>query len=490
MTILAMLAFHIPLEAQQERQVEYTLSEVIKIAQDQSPDAQIARHRYRNSYWRFRTFRATYLPNLRLDASIPNINRSIQAIPAQDGTTVYTPQNLYSYQVGLSVNQKIGFTGGEVYLSSGLRRLDNNLPDTSVTQYLTNIINIGYRQPMFAYNTYKWDKRIEPMRFEEAQRLYIETNEQVAITAVDNFFSLLLAQVELGISKKNLSNYDTLFRIAQGRYNLGKIAENELLQLELNLLQAEASLENADLNYKNRLFEFKSYLRLKDTFEIKLIPPLSTFHFSVVAIKAIEEAKTNSSAGLEFQRRILEAQSEVNRAKMDGRFDAELFAQFGLTQTATDLSLAYQNPLDEEIVTLGITLPILDWGRARGNIKMAQSNQDLVETSVEQEKLDFEQNIYLNVMKFNMQEKQLKIAAKSDTVAQKRFEVTQKRYMIGKVNDVLELNNAQIDNDNARMGYYRALSVYWKSYYELRRLTLYDFRRNMPIIVSFDELNN
>jgi outer membrane protein TolC len=463
---------------------------VIKIAQDQSPDAQIARHRYRNSYWRFRTFRATYLPNLRLDATLPNINRSIQAIPAQDGTTVYTPQNLYSYRVGLSVNQKIGFTGGEVYLSSGLQRLDNNLPDTSVTQYLTNIINIGYRQPIFNYNTYKWDKRIEPMRFEEAQRLYIETNEQVAITAVDNFFSLLMAQVELGIANKNLNNYDTLFRIAQGRYNLGKIAENELLQLELNLLKAEAALENADLNYKNRLFEFKSYLRLKDTLDVKLVPPVSTMHFNVLALKAIEEAKSNSSAGLEFQRRILEAQSEVNRAKMDGRFDAELFAQFGLTQTATEISMAYQDPLDEEIVTLGITLPLLDWGRARGNIKMAQSNQDLVETAVEQEKLDFEQNIYLNVMKFNMQEKQLQIAAKSDTVAQKRFEVTQKRYMIGKVNDVLELNNAQIDNDNARMGYYRALSVYWTSYYELRRLTLYDFQRNMPIMVSFDELNN
>jgi outer membrane protein TolC len=468
----------------------FTLNEVITIAQEQSPDAQIARHRYRNSYWRFRTFKATYLPNLRLTAEIPGINRTITPVPAQDGTTVYTPQNLYSYQVGVSVNQQIGFTGGEVFLSSGLQRLDNNLPDTSVTQYLTNIINIGYRQPIFAYNPYKWEKRIEPMVFEEAQRQYVETNESVAITAVDHFFSLLLAQVEVGIALKNMNNYDTLFRIAQGRYNLGKIAENELLQLELNLLRAQAALENADLNYENRLFEFKSYLRIQDSREIVLIPPVATYHFDISPVKAVEEAKSNSSAGLEFQRRILEAESEVNRARMDGRFDAELYAQFGLTQTAAELSMAFQDPIDQEIVTLGITLPILDWGRARGNIRMAQSNQDLVETSVEQERLDFEQNIYLNVMKFNMQEKQLAIAAKSDTVAQKRYEVTQKRYMIGKVNDVLELNNAQIDNDNARMGYYQSLMTYWKSYYEVRMLTLYDFRRDMPILLSFDELIN
>ncbi len=468
--------------------VKFKLQEVIKIAQEQSPDAQMAKHRYRRSYWSYRTFKATYLPGLRLDATLPNINRSINEVSAQDGTTVYTPQSLQSYSVALSVNQKIGITGGEVFLSSGIQRLDNNLNDTSITQYLTNMVNIGIRQPIFHYNPYKWDRLIEPMKFEEAQRLYIETNEQVSITAVDYFFSLLLAQIELGIATKNYANYDTLYKIALGRYNLGKIAENELLQLELNLLKAEASVENTELDYQNKLFVFKSFLRIKDESLVELIPPAETPHFTVPSAKAIIEAKNNTSTGLEFQRRMLEAESELNRAKREGRFDAELFASFGLSQTSAEISNAYVDPLDEERVTLGITLPILDWGRARGNIKMAESSLDLVTTAVEQEKIDFEQNVFLNVMQFNMQEKQLRIAAKSDTVAQKRFEVTQKRYMIGKVNDVLELNNAQIDNDNAKMNYYRSLMTYWKSFYEIRKLTLYDFQRNMPIIVSLDEI--
>ena len=470
--------------------VVYTLNDVINIARDQSPDAQMAKHRYRRSYWSFRSFKATYLPGIRLAATLPNLNRSINAIPAQDGTTVFTAQNLMSYAVALSINQKLGFSGGEVFLNSGIQRLDNTLNDTTISQYLTNMINIGIRQPIFHYNPYKWDKKIEPMRFEEAQRLYIETTEQVAVTAVNYFFSLLLAQIQVGISQKNQSNYDTLFRIARGRYNLGKIAENELLQLELNLLKAEAAVDNAKLNYENQLFVFNSYLRLKDGFTIQLIPPAKVPFFVIPGGKAIIEARNNTSSGLEFQRRMLEAESELNRAKREGRFDAELFASFGLTQTSTDIQTAYKNPLDEERVTLGITVPLLDWGKARGNIKMAESNLDLVATTIEQDRIDFEQNVVINVRQFNMQEKQLKIAAKSDTVAQKRFDVTQKRYRIGKVNDVLELNNAQIDNDNAKMGYYRTLMDFWKSYYELRRLTLYDFQRDMPIQVNFDELMN
>lgn len=473
-------------EAQQT--VSYTLNDVIELAQKQSPDALMAKHRFRSSYWSYRFFRATYLPNLRLDATMPNINRSISAVPSQDGSISYTPQSLATYSMNLSLNQEIGFTGGEVFLSTGLSRMDNFSSDTTTSQYLSNMVNIGVRQPIFNYNPYKWLKKIEPMKYEAAKRVVVEQNENIAITAVDYFFSLLIAQLDRQIAHKNQANYDTLYKIAEGRYTLGKIAENELLQLELNLLKSTSEVENAELNYENRFFIFKSYLRLQDDFPVELIPPVIIPDFVISPERAIEEAKNNTSEGLEFKRRLLEAESEVDRAKMEGRFNAELYAVFGLTQTSDELKASYQNPLDEERVQLGITVPILDWGRARGNIKIAQSNQDLVNTAVEQDIIDFGQNVFINVMEYNMQKNQLFIAAKSDTVAQKRFEVTQKRYMIGKINDVLELRMAQVDNDNAKVGYYRSLMTYWKIHYEIRKLTLYDFQRNMPITLSIDDL--
>ncbi len=468
--------------------VKYTLNEVIEIAQDQSPDAIMAKHRYRQSYWSFRSFKAEYLPSLNLNATLPNLNISFdEQYSVIDSTTNFVPLSTTNYQIELSLNQKIGFSGGEVFLSSSLRRLDNNLGESS-TQYLTNAINIGIIQPIFKYNPYHFDRKIKPMLFQEAQRVYVETNEDVAVTAVRHFFTLLLAQIEVGIAFKNQSNYDTLYRIAVGRYNLGKIAENDLLQLELNLLTAEASVEKAELSYNISLSTFRSYLRLKDEVAVNLIPPVATRHFDVSAGKALEFAKENSSTGLEFQRRILEAEDNLYRAKREGRFDASIFASFGLQQSAGNVPDAYRDPFNSETVSVGLSVPILDWGVARGRINVAESGLDLVETSIEQEKIDFEQNVYLNVMQFNMQKKQLQIAAKSDTVAQRRFDVTQKRYMIGKVNDVLELDKAQIDNDNAKMGFYRALQTYWRSYYQLRKLTLYDFQRDMLISISFDDL--
>jgi len=467
---------------------QFTLAEVIHIAQKQSPDALIAKHRFRKSYWQYRTFKATYLPNLDLSATLPGLNRSINAITSPNGTVSYTSQSISNYAISLSLNQKIGLTGGEVFVNTGLQRMDNFFTDTTTRQYLSNVINIGITQPIFTYNPYKWQKKIQPLEYEEAKRVYMESKEDIAIKAINYFFSLLTAQIECEIAKKNYHNYDTLYKIARGRYNLGKIAENDLLQMQLNFLKANASVEQSQLNYNDKLFRFKSFLRLKDSGQIKLIPPLLTSFFNVPVNKAIEEAELNTSTSLSFTQRLLEAASQLNMAKMNGRFDMNLYASFGLSQTSHTLQEAYQKPLNQERVSMGITLPLLDWGRAKGKIKMAESNQMLVKTAVQQDMIDFKQNIYLKVMQFAMQKKQLAIAAKADTVAQKRYEVTHKRYMIGMINDVLELNNAQIDDDNAQLNYYNTLKNYWINYYELRKLTLYDFQRNVPITVDIKQL--
>lgn len=488
-TYLLTMTLVLPAGAQQDNINYLSLDDVIYIAQQQSPDALIAKHQFRSSYWEFRSFRAEYLPALTLGGTLPDYNRSFEENKLNDGTVIYQEQNLMRSDIGLSFFQRIGATGGNISLNSGLGRIDNFIDTINKPQYLSQpLVNIRYSQPLFKYNPYKWNKYIEPMKYEQAKRKYLESVEQVSISAIAHFFNLLQAQIDMQIAVKNMHNYDTLFRIAQGRYQLGKIAENELLKLELDYLTAEASVEQAELDFENNIFRLKSYLRIKDETLIELIPPTVTEFYTIKADKAITEAKYNSSTALNFEQRMLEAQSLVNRAKLENRFDADIEAVFGLTQRGFDIPAAYTNPNDQQAFRLTFSVPILDWGMAKGLIKMAQSNEELVRTSVEQEEIDFEQNIFLEVMQFNMQENQLRIAAKSDTIARKRYEVTQKRYMIGQVNDVLELSNAQMDNDRALKGYFQALRNYWRNYYQIRKQTLYDFKADRPILFNINDI--
>lgn len=477
---LALIFVDVPhAKAQQSDSLRLTLQNAIEIATQQSPEALISRHRYRSSYWQFRTYEAGFMPMLSLDATLPELNRSISPITQPDGSEAFRQRSYMSSDVNLSLSKNVGFTGGQVFMNTSLQRIDI-FADSTVTSWLSTPLNIGFRQPLFAHNPFRWSRMIEPIRYNEAQRRNVEDVEQVAITTINYFFDLLQAQIRNQIQLLNRANNDTLYQIAQGRFNMGTIAENELLQTELNLLNSEAALENSYLDLETREFNLKSFLRLSEHITIELVPPYETSTVLIEPEQAINHARDSRADALGFERRLIEAASDVSEARLGSRFNANLFAVYGLTQSADDFRNAYINPQDQQRVVLGIQVPILDWGLAKGKIRMAESSQELVKTSVEQEQIDFDQEVNLKVRQFNMQQSQLIIAARSDTVALKRYDVTVQRYRIGKIG-IIELNLAQTEKDNAALGYIAALHSYWRNYYELRKLTHYDFLTNRKL---------
>lgn len=482
-SLIIAILFYIPLISQ-DSIVKLTLFNAIETARKQSPDALMAKHKFRASYWQYQSYRAKYLPAVTFNGSLPSFNKSIIKDRQGEGSSFFR-SNESSLIGGLSISQQIGLTGGNVSINSGFERLDNYLLDS--TSYNANLLNIAFRQPIFKYNTLRWERKIQPMMYEEARRVYVEEMEQVSLTTTNLFFNLLLAQIVNDIAKINEANYDTIYKIAQGRFNLGKIAENDLLQLELQYLRAVATVKNAALDLENQRFRFRSFLRLQEDLNIELIIPELNDAFIVETSRAVAEARSNSSTALAFNRRLLEAESTVAMAKYDERFDAEIYALYGLSNDADKISYLDDNPSDQQQLEIGITIPILDWGVARGKIKMAQSNQEIVRTTVEQEQIDFNQEIFLKVSRFNMQYEQVQIAAKADTVAQKGYEITKARYLIGRIS-ITDLNIAQAESDNSKSNFINALGTYWRNYYDLRRITLYDWEKNEPILVNYKDL--
>ena len=485
--IAIILAISFSAKAQENIKI-LRFEDVITIAKTQSPDGLVAKNKYLGSYWKYRSYKASYMPMLTFDGTLPNINRSISKITLSDGSEIFKEQRSADYSMQMSLSKIIGITGGQLFLNSGIQRLDlyDNSTMTS-TSYLSTPVSVGYRQPIFNYNPYRWERKIEPILYDEAKQSYIEDREQLSIKAANLFFDLLDAQIRTNIARINQANNDTLYKIAQGRYNLGKIAENELLQLELSLLNSNLQVEQTRNDVEVTHFKLKSFLGMRGDEKIELVIPKQMPDYKVDATKAIAEARRNSSEVLSYQRKLLEAQSSVNKAKMENRFNANLYAMYGLTQSAIEFENAYKNPQDQQQLSLGIQIPILDWGLARAKIKMAESNEELVNTQVAQQKIDFDQQILIKVMQFNMQHSQLTIAAKADTIGEKRFEVTKARYMIGKV-DITELNIAMTEKDRATQDYIAALRSFWNTYYEIRKLTLFDFVENKQLGVDFDSL--
>ncbi|MCF8224397.1 MAG: TolC family protein [Bacteroidales bacterium] len=466
--------------------LELTLEDVVAVASEQSPMATMARHQFRSSYWEFRTFKASFLPSLTLNSTLPDINRSIDKIVRDDGTEGFVSRAVMNSSLELGLSQNVGFTGGNIFLNSSLQRIDN-LGENPDLSYLSYPFTFGFSQPINGYNAFKWEKKIEPAKYEEAKKELIATLEEVSNRAVGYFFDLALAQINLEIARKNYANSDTLYNIATGRYQLGTIAENELLNMELGFLNAGTALNAANIDLEVKKFRLRSFLGYNEMVDIELALPTEIPEIEMDLGRALEEANTNNPEVLAMKRRLMEAEQNVAQAKSQKGIQANLFALYGLSKNADDLGNVYVDAEDQQRLRVGFEIPILDWGLGRGRYKMAQSAQEVVKTNVVQSRSDFEQQVFLQVMQFNLQDDQLTIAAKSDTIAEKRYEVTKQRFLIGKI-DVLELNDALEKKDVARRGYVQALRNYWDYFYSLRILTLYDWISDRKIEQDFDEI--
>ena len=251
----------------QEHTLELTLEETIEQARQQSPDAQNARHSFRSAYWNYKYYCANYLPTLKLTSN-PYLDRAINKVTQSDGNVKFIEQNLLSTDLTLSLTQNVPWTGGTFFIETAAQRLDLFSSDTYSWQ--TSPVNIGYSQSLFGYNSLKWDRRIEPIRYREAKKTYVETLELVAANATEKFFNLAKAQSNYEIANANYANADTLYIYAQGRYNIGTISENEMLQLELNKLTEETNCMNARIEVENCMQELRSYLGIQEDLLIKV----------------------------------------------------------------------------------------------------------------------------------------------------------------------------------------------------------------------------
>lgn len=470
--------------AAQEHMIELTLEQTIERARRQSPDAQNARHSFRSAYWNYKYYCANYLPALKLTSN-PYLDRAINKVTQSDGNVKFIEQNMLSTDLTLSLTQNIPWTGGTVFIETAAQRLDLFSNDTYSWQ--TSPVNIGYSQSLFGYNNLKWDRRIEPIRYREAKKAYVETLELVAANATEKFFDLAKAQSNYEIANGNYANADTLYIYAQGRYNIGTISENEMLQLELNKLTEETNRMNAHIEMENCMQELRSYLGIQEDVELKADVDNRVPDLHIDLNTALMLANENSPDIQNMLRRKLESESAVSKARANAGLKADIYLRFGLTQTAEKLKDAYQHPLDQQYVSVGVTLPILDWGRGKGQVRVARSNRDLVYTQVEQDKTDFDLNIRKLVKQFNLQAQRVQIAARTDNTAQRRAEVARKLYLLGK-SSVLDLNASITEKDTSRRNYIATLYNYWSLYYTLRSLTLYDFEKDVPLTEDLERI--
>lgn len=468
------LTFVFFISATASAQETFSLDEIIRRAKSQSPASKQAETRKETSFWAYRSFRTNYNPQLRLEGRLPVYYKSVQQIIQQDGTYRYIPVQQTNNDITLGLLQPISYTGGTISANSGLGYFkDYNDKSSLAEQWSGSVFNVAIRQPLLSFNPYRWDKKIQPLLFEESKRDYVEEMEQISRFAVMRFFNVLEEQINHQIASFNLANNDTIYKIEQGRYNIGNTSLDKLLQVELQLLTSRQQVAKANLDLETARLQLRSFIGLNAGEQVQLFLPEVVPQFLVTVEEAMEYAKQNRADFIGFQRRRLQAEEEVAQAR-GRRFTVNATAAYGLNNNGLVLNDVYRRPTEQQQFNLAFSVPVLDWGRNKSMMRTAIANQKLTDFVIAQEEVDFEQGIITQVRQFEMLRLQMEITKKSDEVAAERYNVSQNRYLIGKI-DITNLNIALKEKDDAKRSYIQALRDFWLAYYNLRMLTLYDF---------------
>ncbi len=471
--------------AQDAPQWEISLEDAILTARTRSVDAAVALNELKTAYWTYRTYRADLLPEINFSAKIPGYRKSYSAYQLESGEYTFVRDNVLQMNGEISINQNIWLTGGTLSINTSLDYL-RQLDGDKTQRFMSVPVALTLNQPIFGTNHVKWNRRIEPVRYNEAMAKFLSDSEDVAMNAITYFFSLLLAKENVGIARQNLSNAEKLYEVAKVKREMGQISKNELLQLELNQLQAQSALTSGESDYKAAMFKLRTFLGIEEDVELVPVVPERIPEIIVNYADALEKAHAYNYFSRNIRRRQIEADYAVAKAKGELR-EINLFAQIGLTGTSDRFRVAYDPLKDNQVVEIGVSVPLLDWGKRRGKVKVAESNRDVTESRLRREQMDFDQDVFILVERFNNQRNQLDIALRSDAIAKRRYDTNVETFMIGKIS-TLELNDSQVRKDEARQQYINQLYLYWNYFYQLRSLTLWDYTSASPLEADVEKL--
>lgn len=480
-TLLLFGFFSLTAHAQQR---SLTLEQSIEIAKQNSPLARAANFELVSAKWRYKSFKADLLPSLDLNGDAPNYSQSFRTDLQPDGRTNFIYQNQSDASVELSINQNIMPTGGNLSLSTGITRLGIFKGEDTYFWQSTPLV-ATLRQPLFQFNSLKWRNITEPLRYRIAQKQFVEDMEDLAFNTTQSFFDFLLAKINVEVAEFNVMVNDSIYNISEGRFQVGSIAENDLLQSELALRNAETSLTTATLNLQRAEENFKALLGIPDEVDVEVLVPEDAPVLNIDVDKALELARENNSTSLQFRLNEITADQSFDQAKKNAGFSATVQASYGLNQISEDFSRLYEDPANRQFFTIGFEIPIFNWGKSTAEIRAARNEQAATANMIAYQMQQFDMDVRSTVREFSQLREQVLLAEQSDDIANRRYEVAKNRYLIGKI-DVTNLFIAQNEKDSARRSYIQALRNYWTGYYNLRRLTLYDFERNTPINYDSD----
>lgn len=423
-------------------------------------------------------FKTSLKPQVSGRMKMPNFLRTSNAVTQPNGSTAFQPVFQNNASFSLLVEQAFLPTGGTFFVQTDIQRFDDFSSKYKVFNGVP--IRLGYTQSLIGYNPLKWNKIIAEKRWKTAQYQYSFDLESSFLNAITRYFDVLIAETNVAIATKNKEANEKLLLIADERLALGKISRDEKLQMETEYKNALMLESQAGLQLERSKLEIGNLFSENINNIQNLAVPTIDEKVIVDETKSIALTLANAPALLEAERVISEAEMEKARRKAEWGIQINVFAAIGLARGSEIASEIYTNPFNEQQLNVSLSIPLVDWGRRKSTIKSADERIFQAKTQAVQQKQQLTNLVRQRVFQINELQSRLAIQKDILSISEERYNISAERYIAG-VLPITDLILSQRNKDQTRREYLRSLHDFFVAYYDLRRLTGYDFITQKPI---------
>ena len=220
-----------------------SLEKTISLAADSSLEAFRTKNLFLSGYWEFRNYKAERLPSLTLNITPAEYYRDItKRYDSEKDIDEYRKQQSFYAGGNLKIKQNFDMLGGSFFVDTDLGYM-RYFGSNTYNQFTSVPIRIGYSQDLLGYNPFRWEKKIEPLKYEKVKKelLYnIETvSEQVAFNAM---FTDLTAAIDILTVRAEqgatiVADYDAVY--AGDTRKWVKYANSLMLRLAMRISYAD-----------------------------------------------------------------------------------------------------------------------------------------------------------------------------------------------------------------------------------------------------------
>ena len=489
--LIAALSLGTGLRAQDVKELNLSLGDVVDIALENSNISIQAKSLYESEKFSFDSFTASRRWQLGLNLG-PSYQLSSLS-PEAYSVSGFSSTNTLSAGATLDFSKLISGTGGYAYATSNLAWSEYFSESGNTYRQMygdprlldATPIRVGYRQELIGYNGPKWDKKIRDKQYENAGKEYAAAMAAISETAAGYFFSYATCKAMYDMYKVNAESADSLYKIGLKKYDLTSIRKDELLSLQLQLMNSQNDVRSSYNSMEKARRSLLSYLNMgyKDVSVEVVLPDNPDHYISVDAQQAVEMAKRYNPEFGQAEEASLRAKQELDRAKREKGLQANLDLSVGLQKLGYDFNTLGTTNKMYSMANVTLAIPIVDHGKRLSNYNAAKTRSEYYDVQKVETERAIVESIVNTVNELRIQQMLLEDTKKAMELADESFRQNQYNYAQG-LSDINTFTLSQSRKDSAHINYISALRDFWLAYYRLCAITLYDFYNMKPLDYS------